>query len=109
MTATPALAVEGLCVEFRTRGGVVRALDNVEGALACELLGALVATDLRRPLRSGAGTHAAHDLARRTIAPLTDDRAPAPDIAQARRLIASGELAAAAHHATDRGADDYQL
>ena len=31
-----------------------RVLDNVEGALACELLGALVATDLRRPLRSGA-------------------------------------------------------
>jgi len=29
MTATPALAVEGLSVEFRTRSGLVRALDNV--------------------------------------------------------------------------------
>jgi peptide/nickel transport system ATP-binding protein len=29
MTAVPALAVEGLSVEFRTRGGIVRALDNV--------------------------------------------------------------------------------
>src|SRR5580692_11134981 len=29
MTAAPALAVDGLCVEFRTRGGIVRALDNV--------------------------------------------------------------------------------
>jgi peptide/nickel transport system ATP-binding protein len=29
MTAAPALSVEGLAVEFRTRGGVVRALDNV--------------------------------------------------------------------------------
>jgi len=28
-TAAPALSVEGLCVEFRTRGGIVRALDNV--------------------------------------------------------------------------------
>ncbi len=33
-----------------------RLLDNVEGAIACELLGALAATDFRRPLRSGAGT-----------------------------------------------------
>ncbi|MGH7729164.1 MAG: histidine ammonia-lyase, partial [Vulcanimicrobiaceae bacterium] len=31
-------------------------LDNAEGALACELLCALAATDLRRPLRSGRGT-----------------------------------------------------
>jgi peptide/nickel transport system ATP-binding protein len=29
MTAAPALAVGGLCVEFRTRSGIVRALDNV--------------------------------------------------------------------------------
>jgi len=29
MTAAPALAVEGLSVEFRTRSGIVRALDNV--------------------------------------------------------------------------------
>ena len=73
-----------------------RVLDNVEGALACELLGALTATDLRRPTPSGKGTQAAHDLGRRHIAPWTDDRAPAPDIVVARRLIASGDLAAAA-------------
>jgi peptide/nickel transport system ATP-binding protein len=29
MTAASALSVEGLCVEFRTRSGIVRALDNV--------------------------------------------------------------------------------
>jgi histidine ammonia-lyase len=75
---------------------LVRVLDNVEGALACELLGALTATDFRRPLRSGAGTQAAYDVARKTIAPWTEDRSPAPDIESARRLIASGELVAAA-------------
>ncbi len=81
-----------------------RVLDNVEGALACELLGALAATDLRRPLRSGAGTHAAHDLARQTIAPWTEDRAPAPDIASARTLIRSGELVDAAGVILSEGA-----
>jgi histidine ammonia-lyase len=75
---------------------LVRVLDNVEGALACELLGALTATDFRRPLRSGAGTQAAYDVARKTIAPWTEDRSPAPDIESARRLIASGALVAAA-------------
>ena len=79
-----------------------RVLDNVEGALACELLGALAATDFRRPLRSGAGTHAAHYLARETIAPWTDDRPPAPDIAAARELIRSQRLVRAAEAATGR-------
>ncbi len=71
-------------------------LDNVEGVLACELLCALAATDLRRPLRSGAGTGPAYDVARMAIAPLEGDRILAPDIAAARELVGSGALAAAA-------------
>jgi histidine ammonia-lyase len=71
---------------------LLRVLDNVEGALACELLGAVTATDFRRPLRSGAGTQAAYDAARRQIAPWKEDRSPAPDIESGRRLIASGAL-----------------
>ena len=43
---------------------LIRVLDNVEGALACELLGAVTATDFRRPLKSGAGTQAAYDVSR---------------------------------------------
>ncbi len=78
---------------------LVRVLDNVEGALACELLGALAATDFRRPLRSGKGTQAAYAVARERIAPWTDDRAPAPDIVAARELIASRALVAAAESA----------
>ncbi|MBV8583908.1 MAG: histidine ammonia-lyase [Candidatus Eremiobacteraeota bacterium] len=76
-----------------------RVLDNVEGALACELLGALAATDFRRPLRSGRGTQAAYEAARATIAPWTEDRAPAPDIVAARQLIGSGDLVRAAEAA----------
>ncbi len=79
---------------------LVRVLDNVEGALACELLGALAATDFRRPLRSGKGTQAAYDLARRTIDPWTVDRVPAPDIEAARTLIRTDALARAAASAS---------
>jgi histidine ammonia-lyase len=71
---------------------LVRVLDNVEGALACELLGALAATDFRRPLKSGAGTQAAYDAARTRIAPWTEDRVPAPDIEAARALIRDSAL-----------------
>lgn len=71
---------------------LLRVLDNVEGALACELLGALAATDFRRPLKSGKGTRAAYDIARLRIEPWTDDRSPAADIEIARSLIESGAL-----------------
>ena len=79
-----------------------RVLDNVEGALACELLGALAATDLRRPLKSGRGTQAAHEAARESIAQWAGDRPPAPDIAAARELIASHRLVTAAESAIGR-------
>jgi histidine ammonia-lyase len=79
-----------------------RVLDNVEGALACELLGALAATELRRPLRSGRGTQAAFNVARESIAPWTGDRSPAPDIVAARDLIRSQRLVSAAESAIDR-------
>ena len=78
---------------------LVRVLDNVEGALACELIGALAATDFRRPLKSGTGTQAAYEAARERIAPWTEDRIPAPDIVAARELIASGKFAEAARAA----------
>ncbi len=71
-------------------------LDNIEGVLACELLGALAATDFRRPLRSGAGTRAAYDCARAAIPELVADRSPAPDITAARMLLRDGSFLAAA-------------
>ncbi len=76
-----------------------RVLDNVEGALACELLGALAATDFRRPLKSGTGTNAAYTVARARIAPWTTDRVPAPDIEAARTLIRTNALVQAAESA----------
>ena len=65
-------------------------LDNVEGALACELLCALAALDFRRPLRSvGARTRPTTSPARRSRR-LTADRVQAPDIEAARALLRSG-------------------
>jgi histidine ammonia-lyase len=78
---------------------LIRVLDNVEGALACELLGAITATDFRRPLKSGKGSQAAYDAARARIEPWTNDRIPAPDIETGRELIRSGALVAAAQAA----------
>jgi histidine ammonia-lyase len=83
-----------------------RVLDNVEGALACELLGALAATDFRRPLKSGRGTQAAHEVARESVAPWGNDRPPAPDIALARELIRSQRLVRAAESAIGRQLTD---
>jgi histidine ammonia-lyase len=80
---------------------LLRVMDNVEGALACELLGACAATDFRRPLRSGTGTQAAHRIVRERIAPWTEDRSPAPDIAAARTLIASQRFVEAAERAIE--------
>ena len=76
-----------------------RILDNVEGALACELLCALAATDFRRPLRSGTGTGAAYAAARERIAPLAGDRVQAPDITASRDLLRSSVLNEAAENA----------
>ncbi len=76
-----------------------RVLDNVEGALACELLCALAATDFRRPVTSGVGTHAAYEAARETIAPVATDRSYAADIEAARALIRTNRLVDAARAA----------
>ncbi len=83
-------------IAARTLDAIV---ENLEGALACELLASLAATDFRRPRRSGIGTGAAYDCARETIAPLVDDRVLADDITAARVLLRSGALITAAENA----------
>ena len=66
---------------------------------AIGMLGALAATDFRRPLKSGTGTQAAYAAARERIAPWGDDRVPAGDIQAARELIDSGDFVRAAEAA----------
>lgn len=61
--------------------------------IACELLVMAQAIEIQRPLRSGSGVEDAHTLVRSVVAPLHEDRSPAPDIAAISRLIASGAFA----------------
>jgi histidine ammonia-lyase len=63
------------------------------------LLCALAATDFRRPVTSGVGTHAAYEAARETIAPVATDRSYAADIEAARALIRTNRLVDAARAA----------
>ncbi len=67
-------------------------VNNLELILACELVCAGQALELRRPMKSSPAITAAHAALRRVVAPLEDDRPPYKDIEAARQLIASGEL-----------------
>jgi histidine ammonia-lyase len=73
---------------------------NLEHILAIELLCAVQAADLRAPLELSAPTRAVHDLVRSHIPKLSSDRWLQPDILAARRLIAVGEVLAAAETLT---------
>jgi histidine ammonia-lyase len=69
-----------------------RVIELARQVLAIELLAACQAIDLLAPLSSSAALMAAYARVRRDVPPLTDDRPPAPDIARAAQLIASGEV-----------------
>ncbi len=68
---------------------------NLETVVALELLIAAQALDFRRPLTPGRGTAVAHELVRRRVPHLEDDRNLSRDIAAALELVRSNELVAA--------------
>ena len=76
-----------------------RILDNLAYILGMEFLHAAQAVDLRRPPRLGRGTEAAHRRFRESVPFLDTDRELSRDIREARRLVASRELLAAAREA----------
>ncbi len=69
-----------------------RAVSLARHVVAIELLCAAEALDRHRPLKSGAGVERAHALVRTVVAPLTEDRPPAPDIAAISALIEQGRF-----------------
>jgi histidine ammonia-lyase len=76
-----------------------RIVDNVEVVLAIELLCAAQALDFLHPLKAGVGAEAARLARRRAVPRLEADRVLADDIAVARAVVASGDLARAVEKA----------
>ncbi|KAA0678720.1 histidine ammonia-lyase [Azospirillum brasilense] len=64
--------------------------DNLAGIVAVELLAAAQGVDLRAPLASSPALERARALLRARVAVWTEDRAMAPDIAAAKRLVTEG-------------------
>jgi histidine ammonia-lyase len=68
--------------------------ENAVNIVAIELLAAAQGCDFHRPMQSSDDLEAARALLRREVPFLQDDRAMAPDIASAARLVREGALAA---------------
>ena len=67
--------------------------DNTAGIVAIELLAAVQGIDFHAPLQTSARLAEAKALIRAVVPPYDQDRAFAPDIAAAKRLIADGAFA----------------
>jgi histidine ammonia-lyase len=68
------------------------AISLARDVIAIELLVMAEAMEHQRPLRSGRGVETVVEHIRTVVPPLTQDRAPSPDIARIAELIASGML-----------------
>ena len=74
----------------------LRVLDNVERALAIELLAGTQAIEFLAPLQPGAGVRAVHDVVRSLSPRLTEDRSLSTDIELVADAIRSGRIVDAA-------------
>jgi histidine ammonia-lyase len=74
----------------------LQVLDNVEHALAIELLAGAQAIEFLAPLEPGPGVRATHDAVRLHSERLREDRSLADDIARVAAAIRDGSILAAA-------------
>ena len=73
-----------------------RSVDGLQRVLAIEVLTAARAMDLRAPLKPAAGTGAVRDLVRTKVEGCGPDRYLSPEIEAVHRLVADGDVVAAA-------------
>src|SRR6266850_3268009 len=78
------------------------AVENACSGLAIELLVAAQALDFRRPLRAGVGAAAAHEVIRKRVAHMEEDRELHRDIAAVREMLPEVEAAARAAAGLDQ-------
>ena len=76
----------------RSAAKAERAFDLVTTVVAIELLCAAQGLEHHRPLQSSRAVETAHEIIRRRVKRLTDDRPLAPDIEAIRRMILAGEF-----------------
>ncbi len=67
-------------------------IDHLRQIVACELIVAAQALELRAPTQVAPVATALHAALRREVAPLDDDRSLTEDVEAATRLVASGSL-----------------
>jgi histidine ammonia-lyase len=75
---------------------------NSSAIIAVELMAGTQALDFRKPLRPGKGTQAAHDVVRKYVRHLEEDRPLYPDIIALADVVMSGEILAAVEKAVGR-------
>jgi histidine ammonia-lyase len=75
---------------------------NTSAIVAIELMAAAQALDFRKPLKPGKGTQAAHDVVRKHVTHLEEDRPLYPDIARLSEVVMSGEVQAAVEKAVGK-------
>ncbi len=67
-------------------------IDNAQAVIAIELMAGAQALDFRAPLKPGKGVQAAHDVVRRYVAHLEEDRPLYNDINTLKEVVQSGEI-----------------
>ena len=77
----------------------LRVLDNVERALAIELMAGAQGVEFLAPLRPGAGVAAVHDFVRTLSERLVEDRSLSADIERVADAVRAGEVVAAVEDA----------
>jgi histidine ammonia-lyase len=85
----------GMTSALKTR----QIIDNAQAVLAIELMAGAQAIDFRKPLKPGKGVQAAHEVIRKYVAHLDEDRPLYDDINKLKEVVQSGEILEATERA----------
>lgn len=75
-------------------------IDNAQAVLGIEFMAGAQAVDFRQPIKPSKGIQAAHDVIRKYVEPLEEDRPLFDDINNLKEVVESGEILKAVEKAT---------